>query len=269
MVPSIIKTEILAKIVLNKISSILISNKDLGDQYFHKWGIRPIDFCSKISSPLFHGGIGSKIKSIKNILHFQTDSVLNIGPETGFEAFYLSEIYPNVIICDPDEDNLLLLKTIADNYRLENGSFASSKMIFFPYGLNNTDTSFQELRNYQTVKTYQSSGMPTFYNVTSVQEINQLSNNIDLIFIHKILSTITRFSQKSSVDIFIECITQLSSKLSPQGVISWTEPQKIWKQNHIDFNILCNSFQIKIYNYKLPKINEIYTQVTMLRLEYG
>ena len=123
----------LADKVIKKMCISISSDDHLSDWYLRKWNIEAKNIANRLSAPTLHGGIYSKVKSLENLKVDKQSTALNIGPETGFEVFLLAELSNKVIICDPDEDNLELLKEIAKKYQTETSTPAIKKTIFLPF----------------------------------------------------------------------------------------------------------------------------------------
>jgi len=246
--------------VLQKMSAVIVSDKKLTDMYFNKWNINGNDIVNQLSSVNLHGGTYSKNMSLKNIKFDFGSSILNIGPETGYEVFLLAELFANVHVCDPDEDNLALLKRISKKYYTEVGTRASDKTTFLPYGINNKQTITGEKRIFKSLESIGLKGLPTFYNLTSKKEVGKIIGKFDVIFIHKILTTITRSATIPADIVFLTAIKTLKTLLKDGGQIFWTEPEAIWSQNNIDVNL----FTKTVFKYKLRKLNESYVQIAIL-----
>lgn len=245
--------------ITKKMSEAIISDNHLSKEYLKKWNIAPQDIVNQLSSAGLHGGIYSKVKSLNNLKIDENLTVLNIGPETGFEVFLLAELFGRVIVCDPDEDNLILLKKIACAYQTEAGIPASEKITFLPLGINNSDTFSEEKRIYNSLKQFGCNSMPTFYNVTSKKEISDLQIPVDLVFIHKILSTITRSASLKSEVVFSNAVQTLRTLLNKGGKISWTEPKAVWEQKKVDLSL----YEGLIYEYELQKLEDTYIQIVI------
>lgn len=249
----------LADTVLEKMSFSISSEHHLSDLYFRKWNIESKNIIDCLSASGLHGGIYSKVRSLANLKVNKHLTVLNIGPETGFETFLLVELFNKVLVCDPDEDNLKLLEEIAKRYQTEKGVLANKRITFLPFGINNKSTFSEEKRIYNSLKESGLNSMPTFYNITSKKEIANLREKFDTVFIHKVLSTMTRSSNIRPDIVFKNAVQILRRKINKNGQISWTEPDAIWGQKDIILKFCRGS----IYKYKLADINETYVQIVI------
>lgn len=254
--------------ILKKIKDVLTKHPHINEAYKRKWNIELPEVIQKLSSMDFHGGAHSKVISLKNMGYDQNLSVLNIGPETGFEVFLLAEVFGKVIVCDPDEDNLSLLKEMVKYYEFIN----KPEFKFIAAGLNNKETAKRENEIYQSLKETSFKGFPTFYKISSTKEIKDIDIKIDYIFIHKILSTISRSSYRKVSEIFNESVQNLLIKLKNGGRLSWTEPSFLYEQNGIKLNNLkswvAKKLSVKnviIKQYYLPVNKELFVQVIIIK----
>lgn len=253
--------------IIDNIYQILVKNKKISYYFYDKWGIKINEFKKKIIDPTTHGGYVSKKISISNLDINKKTKILDIGPEMGLEIFLLSELSDDITVCDPDKDNLILLKKITDKYINIKGEKIKSKITYKPYGIGNNNLfSITEKNRYKIIYNKLKHSLPAFYNVTSTKEINNLKPiKFDLIFIHKILTTISR-SSEDCYQLFKTTIFSLNDLLSKNGVISWTEPEFVLKQKNIINNLkIFNEFNYKIIKYKTKKLPERFVQLIFIK----
>lgn len=250
--------------VIDKIFNILKNDSDLAIEFKTKWGVELNDFRKKISDPLTHGGYISKISSLEKLHIKKNMTILDIGPEMGLEVYILSEFARQLTVCDPDEDNLKLINKIASKYKNEKDENISDFIEFKPLGFNNTEgVNKEEKIRYKNIISVLGHSLPTYYNVTSNRGISSLNrNSYDLIFIHKILTTITRSSSKNPFEIFKNAVDEISELLRVNGVCSWTEPEFVFLQKGILNKIgSIDNIRIKFNEYQPDELPEKYIQM--------
>ncbi|MFZ2153151.1 MAG: hypothetical protein WAV41_03785 [Microgenomates group bacterium] len=239
---------------LQLLHKTLISYPSIVTNYFDKWGIRPENLITRLSDTNFHGGIESKIISIHNLPSKKYSTTLDIGPETGIEIFLLSEISAHLQVADPDEDNLILLKSITDKAL----PIYSKNIKYIPCGLDNSHTYLAENSYYTQLKKIQKNSIPTFYHLTSTSELANLDSKFDLIYIHKIISTISRSQKTPANSIFHKSLDTLFTKLNKKGIISWTEPKFFWDQQKLT---IPDKYKTKVIDYQLSNTADNYRQL--------
>ncbi len=252
--------------VIKKLSIVINSKADISNSFYNKWGIHGKDIITKLNDKGLHGGLYSKVKSIKNALkHKQHGSkVLNIGPETGVELFLLLELGLEIDVCEPDIENLRLLKLISKNYITEDGKIAYKNMNFLNVGFRmNKKKLASEQRNYLSIHQMNKTGLPTFYKISpKIEPISSLNKKYDIIFIHKVLTSLSRFCDETPTEIFIKSIKELIPKISSDGLISWTEPMQLIDSNYQFDNLVSVA---KLINYTIPDIKEKYIQILIYK----
>lgn len=226
------------QVAVDKMCSILESNHDLSKRFYLKWGVESTNFRKKITDPLTHGGYISKMISLNNLKLSKTNKVLDIGPEMGLEVFMLSEFAENITVCDPDQSNLDLIKMIASHYVNDRGQSINEVAEFRALGFNNDESfSVEEKNRYESIVKKIGHSLPAFYEVTSVEPLSSLKDKFDLVFIHKILTTITRSGKKDSFEVFKNALEDVRKLIGSRGICSWTEPEFVWEQKDIMNNI--------------------------------
>jgi len=251
--------------VVNKMYEILLNDPILADNFYRKWGVRVSEFRQKITNPLTHGGYMSKITSINNLSIGKDTNLLDIGPEMGLEVFMFSEITDKIVVCDPDVSNLELIESIAKKYKNNSGVCVSSHMEFKPFGFgNDTDFIKKEMAMYGGIVNKLGHSLPAFYNVVSDESLSLLENkSFDLIFVHKILTTITRSQASRPFDVFYNAVVESMKLLNNGGVFSWTEPDFVWEQKEILDNF-CKLKGIKVQRVEYEKdLPEKFVQILM------
>jgi hypothetical protein len=249
--------------VPEKIADVLIDNEKIGNDFYKRWGIPPNQYVAKIRSNELHGGFESKLKSISNLVVHPNMTIMNIGPEMGIESFMMAELADKVYVCDPDSTILKLVNDIACQYICENGEKSSKKMEFLHAGFKIDEVNSKDREQYKSINSILNHALPTYYDVDSTKEIESLSFKVDIVFIHKILTTLTRFSPPNSdLDIVSYIIDVLADKLNSHGIISWTEPSFVWekyllKNKKIYNQLLAHSTR---KSYRLTHCDDIYNQ---------
>ncbi|OGD81328.1 hypothetical protein A2572_02295 [Candidatus Collierbacteria bacterium RIFOXYD1_FULL_40_9] len=225
--------------VVEKIYNVLSEDHVLANEFYQKWGVSLADFKRKITDPLTHGGYVSKLKSIENLEIRKETSVLDIGPEMGLEVFMLAELTDKVTVCDPDVSNLKLISDIARKYIKDGGVRKGVLINFEPLGFgNDVDSIARERTMYNDIVEKLGHSLPAFYNIASERNLNILKEEMfDLIFIHKILTTITRSKAEKPFVVFCEAIEVIKKLLKVGGVCSWTEPEFVWEQKRVLNNL--------------------------------
>ncbi len=253
------------KIAIDKLCNVFDNNPGLSQKFYLKWGVDKKDFKRKIYNPLTHGGYMSKLISLNNLNLSEINSVLDIGPEMGLEVFMLSEFAKSITVCDPDQSNLDLIREMASHYINEKGEYINNFIEYRALGFNNNEVfSREEIKRYESIVNKLGHSLPAFYNVTSVDSINSLRVRYDLIFIHKILTTITRLGDKKSFDVFIDAVENTKELMTSSGKCSWTEPEFVFDQKGILNNISkINGVNVKLLEYVPEGISEKFIQIIL------
>ena len=256
--------ENLDKLVLRKLKDILYVNDILAERFFKKWGVTREDISFQLNDFGLHGGLWSKNKSIENLSLDGNEKVLNIGPEIGTESLMLAEIFSNVHVADPDIVSLSLLKDISKKYTIESGISAHKVIKFLNYGFwMSTEKIMLEQKNYAAVQDTLGRGLPTYYNLNNTKNVKNLDQKYDVIFIHKILTTLKRFTKNSYEETFSNCVSVLKPLLQRKGYISWTEPSDLLPERKTTIE-KTNSKKLV---YKIPELNEEYAQYFFQNIE--
>lgn len=248
------------KLVISKMKKILSTNPSLAQRFFNKWSITIDNIDTQLSDYGLHGGTWSKKKSLENLNLKGSEKILNIGPEIGTEVFMLAELAANtsdVHILDPDSTSLTLLKDISKLYITESNIQANKILKFFAYGFQMTpEKIFLEQENYKAVHTTLGRGLPTFYNLETSKSLRELDQKYDVIYVHKILTTLKRFTDNSFTSVFSTSVSELKILLQKKGFISWTEPSSLIS----DDKVMVEGFNVERLVYRIPEINEEYSQ---------
>lgn len=248
----------------SKIAAILEKNRVIAELFYKRWGILPSDFEAKIRTNELHGGFESKLLSIKNLPIHNSDTITVIGPEIGIEAFMFAELAYRVYIYDPDSTILELIKKISNHYTCYDGTLAKDKFAYFHAGFRINKVNLKDKQQYESVQKILNHALPTYYNVDSLQEIQDVLIESDTIFIHKILTTLTRFcSDSSSEDIATYIIRILKNRSKKNTIISWTEPDFVWKKFFLNYpNTLLDTSTTKkrMIAYPLSQCTDTYVQ---------
>lgn len=248
--------EKLDEIVVKKLKIIIENDINLANRLYKRWGVTTKDIESKLNDYGLHGGVWSKKKSIENLSMKGDEKVLNIGPEIGTETLMLAEISNNVSVTDPDKDSLSLLRDISKNYVTERNVIADKVIRFYDCGFKMDSKKIEfEKNNYNAVFNVLGRGLPTYYDLSQPKGIKRIGEKYDVIFIHKILTTLKRFTDKSFEAVFFDCVYELSCLLN-KGVISWTEPSNLL----LDSELKYKDISFKKLSYLLPQLNERYSQ---------
>jgi hypothetical protein len=253
--------------IIHKIHKILINDPPLAKDYYLKWGIDLKDFENKINDPLIHGGYISKMISVNNLDCPKDIVILDIGPEMGLEVFMLAEFAKRIVVCDPDKENLDLIGMLVKKYRNNECNLISDFIEFKPYGINNNEIfAITENKRYESIVNKLGHSLPTFYRVTSTEDIDKLENDkFDLIFIHKILTTITRSAEKNQDDIFFNAVRKLIIFLQKGGICSWTEPEFVFQQKGVIENInKLDDINYSIISYQPAELAETFMQFKII-----
>lgn len=246
--------------VLKKVANVISSNPKIANRFLKKWGIQSDQIEHKLGDQGLHGGVYSKIKSINNIKRsiLQDSKILDIGPETGIEVFLLSEFGADVWVCEPDVDNLKLLKSISKKYVTSAGKVAFRQLHFKRVGFRLTKNKLaSEQRNFLSVFKVIKTGLPTYYNIPEdMEKFSNISTKFDIVFVHKVLTTLSRFSTKPIEEIFTEAVKELWPSVAVKGIVSWTEPASL-------FDIISRISlpgKSKKIEYTIPNVKEKYVQ---------
>ena len=247
------------KRVVGKMSSVISSFPELSDKYLRKWGIPISQLERHLLDYGFHGGAWSKQMSLQHLDIKQGIKVLDIGPETGIEMCMLGELGADLGVIEPDGDNLHLLRMIATRYVTEAGSVLADHVDFYKSGFPMDTAKLQaEKRNYTAVLSLRQKGFPTYYNISEMNEISLLPGDIDCIFIHKIITTLSRFTGREPYKVLIENSKLVWPLLKTGGVMSWTEPAVLLSHLPSKEGLPGNTRKI---SYRLPIVNEEYVQL--------
>ena len=250
--------------VVDKLQTILNENDNISTLFFNKWGVDKKSFKLKITNPLTHGGYISKSISINNIEVDKDTTVLDIGPEMGLEVFMLSESAKKIIVCDPDQDNLMLIKLIAEKYVNNAGLNVGEIVEFRPLGFNNSDTFVIEEKNrYEGIVEKLGHSLPAFYNVSSSDAVRDITETkFDLVFVHKILTTITRSNTVDSYKVFRQAVDDILPLLENDGICSWTEPEFVFEQKQILSQLrYMNQLKYSVIDYQPKELPEKFIQL--------
>jgi hypothetical protein len=266
--------KIYASTCIDKLQSILKNNARIEERYFAKWGINGQNLDKVLKDENFHGGVSSKEISINNLNIKSTDKVLDIGPETGLEIFLLGEITPNITVFDPDEDNMSLLQDICSEYVTERGIKLGENTSFLPYGLYNTrESSVKERSFYEFAKKSYKTSLPTYYKVTSTTQVkdSKITNRFNVVYIHKIFSTLCRSSKFKPIEILKGSLEQINPLLQNNSSVSWSEPKFVLRDREISDDALNKAaknvgMKLKKIYYKLPINHEEFVQLIFYRI---
>lgn len=254
------------QIVVDKLCNILENSPDLSKKFYFKWGVDGKNFRRKITDPLTHGGYISKMTSLNNLNLSGVNKILDIGPEMGLEVFMLSEIASSVVVCDPDQSNLDLIREIANHYINDRGQSINKIIDFRALGFNNNESfSVEEKNRYESIVKKLGHSLPAFYDVTSVEPLSNLKDKFDLVFIHKILTTITRSGTEDPFEVFKKAVENIKELINSQGTCSWTEPEFVFEQKDILNNISkIRSVKIKVIEYIPTGLQEKFIQLLII-----
>ncbi len=259
--------ENLDRIVIRKIQQIVEEDNALQEKFYDKWGIKSKQIGARLLDNGLHGGAWSKLNSIKNLNINEKSKVLNIGPEIGVESFMLAELCKNIYVADPDDSSLKILEAISNKYVTEANISAKSILSFINSGFKMSPKKISsEKRNYTSVRETLGNSLPTYYDIQNNSLIRDINHKYDLIFVHKIITTLSRFTDNTFEEVFINCVNVLIPLLDSRGRVSWTEPRSlIFKAGEYLKNM--KDIELEVIEYPIPILDEKYIQYVISRVK--
>jgi hypothetical protein len=191
-------------------------------EYLEKWGLGSVDEGLDLFRRNVQGGYDSHRHAMLSAPVEGT--VLNIGPGMGFCVFLLAELFPSVMVAEPDAGNCRLLESIAGHYITGGGTVAadSVQVIHAGFAITAEATQYWQAKQ-ELLKRRNRQGSILNFDISGAAELPAvLRSQADRIYFHKVLSS---FSISNS---FGDVLNQAAGCLSPKGVITWAEPDYIF-----------------------------------------
>jgi len=224
-------------------------------EFTKKWGLETLAEIYDILNNNIQGGIQSHKQTMLSAP--TTGTVLNIGPGMGFCVFLLAELFDNVLVAEPDNENCSILESIARQYRNYKGKKSRESVRFYQAGISITPEAVNYWNMKRTLmKKRKLKGSILNFTVQGASELKDVLNeSVDRIYLHKVLSSL------SISNTFENIITQARLFLAPGGFITWSEPEYVFEdllqldgetlENYL--NPICseNRMQFKVTNYRL------------------
>lgn len=193
------------------------------EQYTAKWGLGSLQDIYTLLRNNQQGGYDSHSHCMLSTEIRK--SVLDIGPGMGFCVFLLAELYDEVYVAEPDQENCGLLEKIAHQYTTRNGKNAGDIVKCINAGLNITEDAvrYWEFKK-KMLELKKIKGGVLNYTVKGASELHEVFDHmVDRVYLHKVLSSLS-----ISNSIYEIINTLVANSIEPSGVISWAEPSYVF-----------------------------------------
>ena len=202
--------------------SAAVERSGIKKNYLEKWGLGSVADGLELFRRNVQGGYDSHYHAMTSA---NTDGVvLNIGPGMGFCVFLLAELFPRVMVAEPDSDNCRLLERIANHYITGSGTPAAGnvQVIHAGFGITDEAANYWETKQ-ELLKRRNRGGSILNFDIRGAAELTAvLPAPADRIYFHKVLSS---FSISNS---FGDVMSRAAQCLSPGGRVTWAEPNYIF-----------------------------------------